>query len=178
MQRTAPVISRLPKANDLPGNDVVAHSRHPLVRGFAALWHEKRGACRLPLRSDFAFEDLQPWFGNVIIMDAIDGADDFRYRLIGTGITGFLDRDYTGRLVSECAYGGGSDSRRKVLDTFRRPLALLAPVFRSGQVVWATDRTWRSYDSVHCPLEGGPGNAGMTIGVLYFGSTPAPRPSR
>ncbi len=178
MQRTAPVISRLPDADDFPANDVVAHSRHPLVRGFAALWHDKRGDCRLPQRSDFAIEDMQPWFGHVIIMDAVDTARDFRYRLIGTGITGFLNRDFTGRLVSQCDYGGGIDSREKVLDTFRRPLALQVPVFRSGQVVWATDRTWRSYDSVHCPLQGGPENAGMTIGVLYFGSAPVPRSPR
>lgn len=137
-----------------------------MVGRFVDLWNEKRAGRPLPRRSDFEIEDLAPWFGHVIIMDVIDGGRDFRYRMIGTRITEFLDRDYTGNLVSASDYGGGRD---KVVDTFRRPVVDLAPVLRSGHVVWARDRTWRTYDSVHCPLVRDGEAPELTIGVLYFG---------
>lgn len=129
----------------------------------------------MPRRDDFELEELAPWFGHVLIMEVIGGGRDFRYRMIGTAITEFLDRDYSGRLVSECDYGGG-DGREKVEDTFRRPVIDGRPVFRSGHVIWATDKTWRSYDSVHCPLSRDGDGAELTIGVLYFGSVAVPSP--
>lgn len=152
---------------DSLGLDIVAQSDHPSVRGFAELWAAKRRGPGLPRRADFEIEELLPWFGHVIIMDVIDGARDFRYRMIGTSITEFLDRDYTGQRVSQSQYGEGRD---KVVDTFRRPILAGAPVFRAGQVVWAVDKTWRRYDSVHCPLTRDTEVPAFTIGVLYFGA--------
>lgn len=160
---------------DPTGYDIVDQSAHPLVQGFADLWTAKRGQRPLPYRSDFPIEELAPWFGHVIIMDVIDDGLDFRYRLIGTGITEFLDRDYSGKRVSECDYGDGFDGRNKVIDTFRRPIVSGVPVFRSGHVIWAADKTWRKYDSVHCPLVRDGGKPDLTIGVLYFGSVVIPR---
>lgn len=130
----------------------------------------------MPLRREFPFEELAPWFGHVLIMDVIDGGSDFRYRMIGTAITEFLDRDYSGRLVSDCDYGAGEEGRAKVVDTFRRPVVEGRPVFRSGHVIWATDKTWRTYDSVHCPLSRSGSGAELTIGVLYFGAVAVPTP--
>lgn len=155
------------------GHDVVPETRHPLVRGFRDLWDGKLAGRRIPGRVDFPIEDLEPWFGHVIIMDVIDGGRDFRYRMIGTGITRFLNRDYSGRFVSECDYGGGRD---KVIDTFRRPVVDGTPIFRSGHVIWAGDKTWRTYDSVHCPLASDGETTDMTIGVLYFGTVAVTMP--
>lgn len=159
-------------------HEIGGQSTHPKVQGFADLWASKRGPLRLPRRDDFPFEELSSWFGHVIITEVVDGGLDFRYRLIGTAITEFLDRDYSGRLVSECDYGPSDAGRAKVIDTFRRPIVDGAPVFRSGHVIWAADRTWRIYDSVHCPLTRDTGEAELTIGVLYFGSTATPPPQR
>lgn len=173
-----PAIQLLLEDLDTLADDVVPAGRHPMVSAFGALWRRKRRGDDLPRRADFAMEELAPWFGHVIIMDVIDGGRDFRYRLIGTSITGFLDRDYSRRLVSECDYGDDDLSRDKIFDTFRRPIARGGPVFRSGRVLWAADRTWRSYDSVHCPLRRNTGAAELTIGVLYFGAVAVPEPSR
>lgn len=162
-------------ASEPQTSDIVPRSRNPLVRRFAELWEAKRDGRPLPLRDEFGFEELAPWFGHVLIMDVIDGGRDFRYRMIGTAITRFLDRDYSGRLVSEAEYGDG-DTRSKIVDTFLRPVIDGAPVFRSGHVVWATDKSWRTYDSVHCPLSRDGGGADLTIGVLYFGAFAVPSP--
>lgn len=149
-----------------PTYDVVPEADHPQVQAFADLWHGKRGTRVIPRRDDFDIEDLGPWMGFVIIMDVIDGGADFRYRLIGTGITTFLRRDYSGRTVMESDYG---DARAKIVDTFRKPVQVLAPVFRSGFVGWAVDKSWRTYHSVHCPISREGDIPEMTIGVLVFG---------
>ncbi len=156
-------------------SDVVARSNHPDVCAFADLWQARRQGRSIPDRAEFGIEDLVPWFGHVIIMDVIDGGTDFRYRMIGTQITRFLNRDYTGGTVLESNYGGARD---KVIDTFRRPIVKSGPVFRHGYVAWAVDKTWRTYQSVHCPVTAfGSAGAAMTIGVLYFGETPVTGPN-
>lgn len=151
--------------------EIQEQPRHPAVAEFAALWDAKcQGAC-LPAREDFPVEDLKPWFGHVLIMDVAPGATDFRYRMIGTEVTAFRDRDYTGKWISECSFG---ESRESMMATFRNPVTRRGPVFRSGWVQWPIDGTWRSFDSVHCPLATDGRTADMTIGVLYFDAFPPP----
>lgn len=151
--------------------EVQEQPRHDKVAAFAELWDSKRqGAC-LPAREDFPVEDLQAWFGHVLIMDVGPNAEDFRYRMIGTEITAFRDRDYTGRWISECSFG---ESRESMIATFRNPVMHRRPVFRSGWVQWPLDGSWRSFDSVHCPLATDGRTVDMTIGALYFDAFPPP----
>ncbi len=151
--------------------EVQERPRHQGVADFAALWDEKRqGAC-LPAREDFPVEALKPWFGHVLIMDVGPDATDFRYRMIGTEITAFRDRDYTGKWITECSFG---ESRESMISTFRNPVVQRRPIFRCGWVQWPVDDSWRSFDSVHCPLATDGRTADMTIGVLYFDAFPLP----
>lgn len=154
-------------------HDVVERCDHPMVEAFADHWCDRCGGSSIPDRADLQIEGLAPWFGHVIIMDVVDGGADFRYRLIGTRITEFLGRDYTGHTVTESNYSGAQE---KVLDTFRRPVTEGGPVFRQGCVAWSRDRSWRTYASVHCPLTAGGSEIAMTIGVLYFGLDPVTGP--
>lgn len=151
--------------------EVQEQPRHDRVADFGTLWDSKRqGAC-LPARDDFPIEDLRPWFGHVLIMDVGAGGGDFRYRMIGTQITAFRDRDYTGKWISECDFG---ESRESMIATFRNPIVQRRPVYRSGWVQWPVDGSWRSFDSVHCPLATDGRTPDMTIGVLYFDAFPPP----
>ncbi|MEQ8585465.1 MAG: PAS domain-containing protein [Thalassobaculaceae bacterium] len=166
----------VPPDHDRRGRDATYDSvevqeqpRHDGVADFSILWDSKRqGAC-LPAREDFPIEDLKPWFGHVLIMDVRAGGGDFRYRMIGTQITAFRDRDYTGKWISECDFG---ESRESMIATFRNPILQRRPVFRSGWVQWPVDGSWRSFDSVHCPLATDGRTPDMTIGVLYFDAFP------
>lgn len=151
-----------------PDADVVSEPLSRSVRAFAEHWRSKCDAERLPSRLDIDIAELGPWIGRVIMMDVIDGGQDFRYRLVGTEIVDAVGRDLTGRLVSDVDYSGNRDG---VLDTFRRPLLVRGPVFRRGAVLWRVDRNWRRYESVHCPLARDGETIDMTIGVqVYFSS--------
>lgn len=170
LQRT----SKTAVFDDPRAHDVVEASDHPMVARFADLWHAKRGSSAAPGRSDFELDELAPWFGHVIIMDIIEGGEDFRYRMVGTAITQFLNRDYTGRTVLESNYSGALD---QILDTFQRPVREGRPVFRCGHVIWARDKSWRTYQSVHCPITAADAGVAMTIGVLYFSPAPVIAPA-
>lgn len=65
------------------------------------LWDSKRGSRLMPARRDLTTEELTPWFGNLCIVDVLDGGKDFRYRLYGTTIAREAGFDMTGRLLSE-----------------------------------------------------------------------------
>lgn len=69
--------------------------------GLFRLWQSKRGGRRLPARADLRPEELKPWFGNLIVLDVIDGGADFRYRLFGVNIARQAGFDMTGKLMSE-----------------------------------------------------------------------------
>jgi hypothetical protein len=65
------------------------------------LWQSKRGVRRLPARSDFDHRELLPWFGNLILLDVLDGGTDYRYRLFGVVLAQEAGFDMSGKLLSE-----------------------------------------------------------------------------
>ncbi|MDJ0951944.1 MAG: PAS domain-containing protein [Alphaproteobacteria bacterium] len=144
--------------------DVVEHPTNQLLIDLAALWESKCVDGKLPGRADFSPEVLRRWLGHVIMLDVIDGGRDFRYRLIGTHITRMLNRDYTGKLVSECEY----DDRANVEDSFRLPLQRRKPVFRTGRATWQSSVDAMPYDSVHMPLATDGENIDMLLGAIEF----------
>ena len=56
----------------------------PQLRSLAELWASKRRDDALPSRADFTDDDLRPWFGNLLVVDIVDGPHKFRFRLMGT----------------------------------------------------------------------------------------------
>jgi len=58
----------------------------PQLRTLAELWASKRRDDTIPCRSDFSDDDLRPWFGNLLMVDVVDGPHKFRFRLMGTSL--------------------------------------------------------------------------------------------
>lgn len=69
--------------------------------GFARYWEGRRGERDIPDRADIDVLDLKPWLGWLNLLDVIDGAEDFRYRVFGTHHVARLGADVTGKLASE-----------------------------------------------------------------------------
>src|SRR5262249_55185257 len=53
----------------------------PALDALYRLWDARRAGSAMPSRRDFAFEDLIPWLGHLMLVDAIDGGRDFVYRV-------------------------------------------------------------------------------------------------
>jgi hypothetical protein len=73
----------------------------PRLLSLFQLWQSKRNGRLAPTRSDMRAEDLQPWLGNIILLDVIDGGKDFRYRLFGSVIAREAGFDMTGKMLSD-----------------------------------------------------------------------------
>ncbi|WP_193185516.1 PAS domain-containing protein [Nisaea sediminum] len=146
-------------------------SEDPAVGRFLRLWEDRCVGEALPSRKSFEITDLKEWLGHILILDAIDGGADFRYRLVGVEIVRAVGRDYTGRLMSECEF---EVPARQVIGEFRAVVEARRPLVRRGHVTWAPDRSWRSFQSVHAPLASDGHIVDKTMGVLLIGDT-APR---
>jgi hypothetical protein len=76
------------------------------LRSLEAYWKLKRGDRTMPARSDFSFEELRPWLGNLGFITVERGADPaemrFRVTLSGTKLDDYRGKNITGRYVDEC----------------------------------------------------------------------------
>jgi hypothetical protein len=73
------------------------------ITALEAFWRLRRGNRPLPRRSDFGFEDLRPWLGNIGIV-SVEGAGPgrrFRVALSGTRLDDYRGRSVTGRYIDD-----------------------------------------------------------------------------
>lgn len=64
-------------------------------------WLRLKGARAMPTRAEVVPRDLKHSLRCVHIYDVVNHGEDFRARLVGTGVYPGLDDDQTGKLVSE-----------------------------------------------------------------------------
>ncbi len=81
-----------------PGSDVPLEIKHPLLRRLLDLWNVKRDGRVMPARADFDVFELKDWLGNLMLIEVLDGASEFRYRLYGSVLAAYYSRDLTGKL--------------------------------------------------------------------------------
>jgi hypothetical protein len=82
-----------------PHDDPPAIS-HPLLRRLLAMWEAKCGDRMMPGRADFDVFELKDWLGNLMLIEVLDGAVEFRYRLYGSVLASYYGRDLTGKLTA------------------------------------------------------------------------------
>ncbi len=88
----------------------------------------------MPCRSDFSDDDLRPWFGNLLMVDVVEGPHKFRFRLMGTSLVDAACRELTGKFFDEADISGYEPD---VLDDYAEVLQdphadLQDPALQSG----------------------------------------------
>ncbi|HEX6977879.1 MAG TPA: PAS domain-containing protein [Alphaproteobacteria bacterium] len=73
------------------------------LRNLYAFWDRCRAGRTMPFRRDIDVLNLRPWLGNLMLIDVIDGGADYRYRVYGSVLASYFNRDLTGRCVSSLA---------------------------------------------------------------------------
>ncbi len=102
-------------------------------RHLLAHWSSLAKAPRLPEIQQMDPLDLRPALGYVLLLDVVEGGQDFRYRLFGSAIGSVSGFDMTGKLLSEhpasayvtefsLAVGRAAVRRREPIYTLRRPV--------------------------------------------------------
>ena len=103
-------------------------SMPPQLGALCRLWEAKRAGNAMPSRRDFMIEELGPWLGHLMLVDAIDGGRDFAYRVFGTWIADFLGYDLTGKPLSTLA----SPRQRAVSEEYNGVVATRRPHYVVG----------------------------------------------
>lgn len=98
---------------------------YPALSALLTLWERKRRGRLAPKRRDFAAEDLHLWFGNLMVIDVVDGGRDFLYRVYGTDIATAYGHDMTNRYSSDFPAPIGEF----VLSNYREIVTQMRPMF-------------------------------------------------
>lgn len=140
------------------GGDVAIS--HPRLRALLDLWDAKRGSRQAPPRGDFSHEELQPWFGHLMLLDCLDG-NEYRYRLYGTALARLFGFDLTGRMVGAMADRIGA----KPQDEYAKVVRIGAPVYASR--ISPSAREYLQVDKLALPLMEG-GRVTRILGAIYL----------
>lgn len=138
----------------------------PQLRSLLELWAAKRAGRALPSRADFSDEDLRPWFGNLLMVDVVEGAHQFRFRLMGTSLVDAACRELTGKFFDEADISGYEPD---VLEDYAEVLRSRAPFCKTRRYNPTPGMEhWRVYERLLLPLS----NDGETVDRILGGSYP------
>jgi hypothetical protein len=90
--------SQIPRMEFNPSRDQITD---PVLLFYFDYWHQKRCGRARPTRADIKARELSPHLGSLILLEALPGCCDFRYRLIGTRVTEYFLGDATGKTMRE-----------------------------------------------------------------------------
>ena len=137
----------------------------PILVELHRYWRSKFVGRRLPSRSSIdpiEIPKLLPW---VFMMDVEHSPLSFRYRLIGTGIVGFLGRDFTGRAVDEANYGARAERMHAI---FRSAVDRRDATAVRGRLFYVPSKSFLHVCWTMMPLS----TDGQTIDMLFCGYSP------
>jgi hypothetical protein len=138
------------------------------MRRLAAYWLWKRVDGRLPRRADIRPEEITPDLPFIYLVDVLRDPLAFRYRLVGTRVSAWSMRDYTGASVTPAEYG---PNWKIIFDAYcdiveqRLPRAteLFAPWLR---------REFQYYERFLAPLSEDGETVTMIYGALHIVTPP------
>ncbi len=144
---------------------------HPAVIELHAYLERKRGDREMPDRSDIQPSEILKLLPNIIIAEALNGGEDFRTRLFGTGLVELLGEERTGKLLSE--FGENGSLSRDPEAVQRRWLNITRQAFLSRKPIFtripfsASERLYLVGHAITAPLTAGGTEPMQTIGAMF-----------
>jgi hypothetical protein len=137
-------------------------SIHPTVAFFRDYWERKRGPRRMPARSDIVASELREHLSWVILLDVLNGGEDFRYRLVGTLVAQYFMVEGTGRTVKECFRPDTPEAMRNAVLELYRCVARERKVFSCALPAGFVGPRTEACDLILLPLS----DDGETVNVI------------
>ena len=128
-----------------------SHFVHPTCVFLRSYWESKRGNRAMPSRADISPSQLKEHLGWVMILEALPGQRDFRYRLIGTLVTQYFSSDSTGRTVMEAFEPSGEAVARSVNSVFRKVARDRVVMRTAGDAGWLAEGM-EEFEAIYLPL--------------------------
>ncbi len=134
----------------------------PVLIELHAFWRSRFAGDRPPSRRDIDPSSLGKLLQWVFLIDVGRDPPSLRYRLIGTGITRFLGRDFTGRMIDEENYGDAAPEMQRIFFSAVEKRDVTAA---RGSVFYAPTRSFLCFCCAIMPLS----SDGSTIDMLFCG---------
>lgn len=141
--------------------------QNPALKFLKAYWDAKRGARAMPARADISPADMKEHLGWIVLLDALPGFSDFRFRTIGTRVTQYFLADSTGKTLSEAFGAYGPEIVGGVLAVHRRAAQDKVVVRAYGGAGWL-GRSFLDFDALFLPLSDDGVTTNMVLGAFTF----------
>lgn len=122
--------------------------RGPLLQSLFQYWRGKSRDGRLPRRSDIDPTEIPRLLSRMTIVEVVDDARRYIYRLVGTKEVEMRGRDPTGLSVIDGFLGPSAEN---ALGFYDRTVAMRAPVYDDKSYI-STNGRWVSDETLFLPL--------------------------
>lgn len=135
------------------------------LRTVLTLWNKRKGDRLMPTRADLPPTDFDPKdLPYLVLLDVSNQGQDFTYRLVGTGVVGFVGREFTGLSIS--AYQRLHEEPEMV-DTYAIAAKENRPTLYDGTLK-RFDKEFVVYERLALPLQCGNGDGGTSQILAVF----------
>jgi len=144
------------------------HVDNPVLSFFLNYWRTKKGANTLPLNSQFVPQEIRRYLAWVVVGEALQDYEDFRYRVIGTNVTRYFLADATGKTIREAFAAQGTQFQDDTIKLnqyacrTRAPFRLMAPAMVAG------DKLFPAYDVLYLPFSTNGADADRIVKAFTF----------
>ena len=154
-----------PERRFLPEFDTTLRFRSKNLEQLQKYWDSKRKGREMPSRTDIEPTEIPTLLSYLALIDVELNPRRFRWRLVGTHITGAMRYDYTGFYFDE-KYSGRALA--DLMAVYERVLQSKAPIRHFGRPTFA-DKHFAAYESTHLPLsQDGSDVAIILVGLEFF----------
>jgi hypothetical protein len=140
---------------------------HPTLAFLRDYWEQKRGSRAMPARADIDPAEMRHHLGWMILADVLPGLADFRYRLIGTRVTQYFQRNITGKTISEAYAENGPAAQKMALAVYRKVARDRVVLRTFGDIGWL-GHDFLEFDQLFVPLSDDGSAVNMVLSAFTF----------
>lgn len=144
-----------------------AQLHNPALAFLKDYWDSKRAGRDMPARADIKPSEMKEFLGWIILLDALPGFSDFRFRMIGTRVSQYFLEDGTGKTIREAFARYGEAATSGVLATHRKAARERVVVRAWGGAGWL-GRSFLDFDAVYMPLSDDGEHVNMILSAFTF----------
>jgi hypothetical protein len=154
----------LPSGVKIEPNPVSAD--HAALRAAKDYWDEKRRDRRMPARRDIQPAEMKLYLPQILLVDVLPGATDFRYRLVGSKLRPYFPREATGKTMREALAPFGEATVSSTIAVYQTvaaqtPLRVTGPGHLYGQQS-------KFFEAMLLPLSDDDKTVNMIFGAFEF----------
>ena len=140
---------------------------NPVLLFLKSYWDRKRGARTMPSRADVNPSEMKQYLGWVVLVDVLPDFSDFRYRTIGTRVSGYFAPASTGKNITEVFRPFGETVVNAMLAPYRKAARDQVVVHAWGAADWL-GKAFLDFESLYLPLSDDGATANMVLSAVTF----------